>query len=134
MLRQLSHGFLYFTLVFAVGFVLGAFRVLLLVPMLGERWAELVEIPFMLIVVVLSARWVITRMGQATTILDGMTVGGIALVLLLIAELQVVFFVRQQTFQEYLETRDLISGAAYLFSLLIFAAMPAIQVRGKFGR
>jgi hypothetical protein len=134
MLRQLSHGLLYFALVFAIGFVLGAFRVLILVPMLGERWAELVEIPFMLVAVVLSARWVVARMEGATTALDGIFVGGIGLCLLLLAELGVVFFVRQQTFHEYLATRDPVSGALYLISLLLFAVMPAVQVRRNLSR
>ncbi len=38
----------YFLLVFGAGFLLGIGRVLLIVPLLGERTAELLEMPLML--------------------------------------------------------------------------------------
>ncbi len=38
----------YFVAVFAVGFGLGVLRVTLVVPALGERLAELAEMPFMI--------------------------------------------------------------------------------------
>ncbi|GAB4379704.1 MAG: hypothetical protein Kow00121_34360 [Elainellaceae cyanobacterium] len=41
---------LYFTLVFGTGFILGVIRVLWVVPYLGTRWAELLEMPIMLVV------------------------------------------------------------------------------------
>ena len=44
-------GTAYFALVFGAGFVMGAIRVPLLVPRLGERVAELIEMPFMCIVI-----------------------------------------------------------------------------------
>ena len=42
----------YFLLVFLAGFGLGVVRTLWVVPALGERWAELIEIPLMLGVIV----------------------------------------------------------------------------------
>jgi hypothetical protein len=47
-----------FALVFGAGFVLGTIRVLWLVPAVGPRTAELFEMPIMLAVNILSARWV----------------------------------------------------------------------------
>ncbi len=41
-------GFLYFAIVFAIGFALGVLRVLFVVPQLGETLAVLVEAPVML--------------------------------------------------------------------------------------
>jgi hypothetical protein len=35
----------YLAIVFGTGFVLGMFRVPILVPLIGERWAELAEMP-----------------------------------------------------------------------------------------
>ena len=40
----------YFGLVFGVGFLFGIVRVLGLEPSIGQRWAELAEAPFMLVV------------------------------------------------------------------------------------
>ena len=40
----------YFALVFGAGFVLGPIRILLVVPRLGGRIAELIEFPVMLLV------------------------------------------------------------------------------------
>lgn len=61
-MRVLIRGSLYFALVFAVGFALGAVRVLWLVPRLGERAAELLEAPFMLAASFFFARWVVRRL------------------------------------------------------------------------
>ena len=42
---------LYFLIVFGAGFILGPIRVFLIVPKLGIRWAELLEMPVMLTVI-----------------------------------------------------------------------------------
>jgi hypothetical protein len=56
-LQIFKAGVLYFSLVFATGFVLGNIRVFWIVPILGVRWAELMELPVMLVVTILAARW-----------------------------------------------------------------------------
>ena len=48
----------YFAIVFGVGFLLGSIRVLWLVPQLGVKYAELAEMPLMLLAVFFAARWV----------------------------------------------------------------------------
>jgi len=59
-----SAGALYFAIVFAAGFALGTVRVLWLVPRLGERMAELAEMPFMLAVTMLAAHRVARRLSM----------------------------------------------------------------------
>jgi hypothetical protein len=56
MARATNAGALYALIVFAVGFVLGTIRVLLVAPHLGETAAVFLETPFMLV-----ARWFVCR-------------------------------------------------------------------------
>jgi hypothetical protein len=116
---------LYFALVFGAGFVLGIMRTLWLVPRVGERTAELVETPLMVIVVFLAARSIVGRM-NVLTLAQRLEIGALALLLLLLAELGVVLFLREQSLGAYVATRDPVSGAAYLLALALFAAAPTL--------
>lgn len=57
----LKAGLIYFGLVFGAGFILGPLRNLFIVPRFGERIAELIEAPLMLIVIILAAKWVVSE-------------------------------------------------------------------------
>jgi hypothetical protein len=118
----------YFTIVFAAGFALGAIRTLLLVPRLGVRFAELLEAPFMLAVVYLSARW-LTRRAELNSARQWLAVGLLALALMLVVEFTVVLWLRGVSLREYLVTRDPVSGCVYLLSLGVFAACPRLVFR-----
>lgn len=122
--RVLRAAAAYFGLVFAVGFALGVWRTLLLVPRLGERWAELVEMPLMVGASYLAARWVVRRFAVPRAAKSRLVVGSAALGLLLIAELLVVFLVQRVSLAESLAGRDPVSGAVYLLALVLFALMP----------
>ena len=114
----------YFASVFSVGFLLGIARTLWLAPVLGERGAELVELPVMVVVSFLVARALMNG-PDVVGIRDAALVGLSALALLVCAELAVVVFVRGQTVAGYVASRDPVSGSAYVLALLLFAAMPA---------
>jgi hypothetical protein len=111
--------------VFSIGFVLGAARTLWIAPRLGDRVAELVEMPVMVAASFLVARAVMRRAG-AIGVGRAALVGVAALALLLCAELAVVAFVRGQTLADYVASRDPVSGSAYVLALVLFAAMPAL--------
>lgn len=115
----------YFGLVFGAGFALGTVRTLWLVPVLGERWAELAETPLMLGVVFLSARFVAGRARERGRPAR-LAIGALALALLVLAELGVVLFVRGQSVADYVASRDPMSGSAYVVSLVLFAVAPAL--------
>jgi hypothetical protein len=85
-MQLLKAGVLYFALVFGVGFVFGTIRVLLVVPKLGTRMAELMETPIMLVVTILAARWVARRLALLPTPSKRLAVGLVALGLLVVAE------------------------------------------------
>lgn len=128
----------YFGIVFGVGFVLGSVRVPFLVPRLGERWAELAEMPVMFIAIVLTAGYLVKKCGGAVTS-GGWTVAGcMALGFLVAAELLLAVVLDGRGVGEYIASRDPVSGSAYLAMLIVFAAMPwllhrlrAAQVSGQ---
>jgi hypothetical protein len=123
----------YFGVVFGVGFVLGSVRVLWLVPRLGVRAAELVELPLMLVAVFVAAHWInrrfLARRTQSARLIAGVT----ALVLLLLAELLLGMALRGLTPTEAFLSRDPISGTAYYLSLCVFALMPWALGRSRRG-
>jgi hypothetical protein len=123
-MQQIKPALIYFILIFATGFALAMIRIPLLVPRLGERWAELVELPFMVLASFLVARWLVQRFGLVTVV-QCIGTGLPALLMMLSAELAVMWF-QGQSLGEYLAGRDPVSGMAYLFSLLLFAAMPLL--------
>jgi hypothetical protein len=124
--RVIRAGVAYFAVVFAAGFALGAMRVAWLVPAVGERVAELAEIPLMLVVSALAARWVLRRFLSPAAAWPRIAAGCLALALLLSLELTLVLALRGLTFAAYLASRDPVSGTAYLASLALFALMPAL--------
>lgn len=123
-MRLLIAGFFYFLLVFGAGFVLAPLRLLWLLPRVGERAAELIELPLMLVVAVLAARWVLGRFCRGCHAGRRLAIGAIALSLMLVAEFGLVLPLRGLGPLEYLATRDPVSGTAYYLALLLFALMP----------
>jgi hypothetical protein len=89
-MQILKAGALYFALVFGAGFVLGPIRILWVVPRVGTRMAELTEAPIMLVVTIISARWIVRRLAVPSTPSSRLGMGGIALGLLLVAEFTLV--------------------------------------------
>jgi MFS family permease len=124
-------GITYFGIVFGAGFILGPIRILLLVPNLGERLAELIELPLMLIVIIFAARRIIEKFEAPYLISQRLSIGFIALSILLLFEFTLVLKLRGITITEYFQSRDPISGTAYYLSLLVFALMPMFVGKDK---
>ncbi|MBI5432337.1 MAG: hypothetical protein HZA52_05870 [Planctomycetes bacterium] len=121
----------YFGVVFATGFVLGAVRVTWIVPRLGERWAELLELPLMAIASVLGARATVRRFRLSDERGRALAVGLLALACLVAAELGVVLATSGRSIAEYVASRDPASGGAYLALLVVFAGLPAALARRR---
>jgi len=116
---------IYFAFVFGAGFILGPIRVLLISPRIGERAAELIEAPLMLVVIVISARWIVRRF-RLSAIFPKVVVGLLALTLVLVLEFTVVLGLRGLTLTEYFQTRDPVAGSVYYLTLALFAVMPLL--------
>jgi hypothetical protein len=128
--RILRAGFTYFALTFGAGFVLGPFRILVLVPRLGARAAELVELPVMIGITWLAARWVTRKFSIPPQRGPRLSVGVMAGALLLLAEFTLVLRLRGLTLEEYFATRDPVSGTAYYVAVLLLVLMPLLVNRG----
>ncbi|MEO8048631.1 MAG: hypothetical protein ABI684_15205 [Nitrospirota bacterium] len=119
-------GETYFALVFGAGFVLGTIRVLWLVPATGTRTAELLEMPIMFMVIILSARWVVRHFSMPYTVSSRLGMGGIAVALILLLDFTVVLWIRGLSFSQYIEAFDPVAGTAYFVMLGVFAVMPLL--------
>jgi len=122
---------MYFVLVFSVGFVLGVARVTFLVPRLGERWAELLEMPLMGVAIWIAARFVVRRYALPAVPGARWSMGVAGLALLVAAELGLALVLQGRTLVEYIGSRDPISGSVYIGMLLVFAAAPWLLTRAR---
>lgn len=116
----------YFAIVFGAGFALALVRVPLLVPKVGERYAELIEMPIMLAVILWAASrmvWSVPAFTRAQRLLAGL----LALLLMLAAELAVAFAAGAASVKQVILERDPVAGAAYAVCLLVFALAPAVR-------
>ena len=123
-LRMDKAAVLYFLVVFGSGIVLGTLRTLLVEPQLGATMAELLELPLMITICLLAARWIVRRVPMAT-VLEWCTVGALSLCLLLFAECVLVTQIRKLSIAEYFSTRAPIAVVAYGLGLAVYTFAPA---------
>jgi len=129
MQSAVNAAFLYFISVFALGFVLGAARVLFVVPRIGEVGAVVLEVPIML-----GASWVICgllvrRLNVPPMITARLIMGGLAFTQLMLAEAGVSVFAFGRTIAEHGAAYLMPAAQAGLAAQLLFAAMPLILLR-----
>lgn len=120
---------IYFALVLAAGFVLGAARVMLIAPMWGELPAVMLETPIMLLVSWLvcgsTVRAFAVRGRRA-----GLAMGAVAFALLMIAELTLSLLLFGRSAAGFLHAFLTPAGAVGLASQVGFGIMPLIRSGG----
>ena len=129
MIKTILAGLTYFAIVLGTGFVLGVFRVPFLVPRIGERWAELAEMPIMAVVIFLAAGFILRRFPDIRSSGRSLAAGFLALALTVCAELGLAVALQDRTLSEFIDSRDKVSGSVYLLLLLVFAIMPRLRLR-----
>lgn len=129
MLRIVRAGIYYFTLVFSAGFVLGPIRLLWVAPKVGERTAELMEAPIMLVVAVVAAQWIVRHLAVPSAWPGRLGMGLSALGFMLVAEFALGYWLWNQSISENFANRDPVSGTVYYLLLGVFAAMPLFVAR-----
>jgi hypothetical protein len=124
-MRTVEAAVLYFALMFAAGFV-GTVRTQWVAPHVGARKAELIEAPIMLVISIVIAGWIVMRLAVSPTPSARLAMGGIALVLMLVAEFGFVLRLRGLTIRDYFASRDPVAATVYYLALAIFAAIPLL--------
>ena len=120
-------GTVYFAAVFAAGFVLGVLRTLVLVPLLGEWGAVLVELPVILSI----AWWVCKRILRRWPLWPpaAVAMGAIAFLLLMGAEAALSTLLAGRSLAEHLSLYAQLPHQLGLAGQLAFALFPWIQAR-----
>jgi hypothetical protein len=125
-MRILRPALLYFALVFGAGFVLGPLRVLFVVPRIGPRAAELAEMPVMLVVIWLAARWIARRGTPPPAPGERLAFGALAAALVMLADIGVGMKLRGLSLAEIFVDRDPVSGTAFYLALVFCALAPRL--------
>lgn len=117
-------GFVYFAIVFAAGFILGAVRTLVLVPRIGAAPAVLVELPFMLAIAFVACRWLVSRLVVSPASRARVTMGVVAFVLLMAAELALSILAFGGSVGGFFAALSTPAGLLGLAGQVAFAALP----------
>jgi hypothetical protein len=127
--RPIQAGAVYCTVVFACGFALGAARMLLVAPHIGEVAAVLAEAPVMLGLSWVICAWCVGRfrMSEATT--PRLVMGAAAFAFMMAAEFGVSVTVFHRSLSEHLAGYRTVSGALGLAAQFAFAWFPLLQAR-----
>lgn len=128
MSKTIRAALVYFAIVLGTGFVLGVFRVPILVPRIGERWAELAEMPIMAAVIFFAAGYILRRFPEIALPCQSLVAGFLALAFSVTAELGLAVALQDKTLAEFISSRDKVSGSVYIALLLVFAIMPRLRL------
>jgi hypothetical protein len=99
------------------------------IPRLGERMAELMEMPIMLVIAIVAARWIVHRLVVPPTLSSRLGMGSIGLGLMLSAEFTLVLWLRGLSIRDYIAGRDPVAATVYYATLGVFAVLPLVVAR-----
>ena len=122
-------GAAYVAAVFAAGFVLGVLRTLVLVPLLGELGAVLVELPVILTIAWLVCARILRRWPLLPQAAAGMC--AIAFLLLMLAEAGLSTLLAGRSLVEHLALYAQLPHQVGLAGQLVFAVFPWMQARKR---
>ena len=124
----LASSVLYFALVFSSGFALGCIRVPFLQPLIGDRLAQLLEMPIMMLAITKSAKLIVRQLHPQPPRSQLFLIGVVALTLMLAMEVAGSVYISKKDWNglaDWVSDRDAVAGPVYFALLAVFAAMPA---------
>ena len=124
LVQVLKAGALYFLIAVGAEFVLEVVRLQVVALHVGERFAEMLEIPNVLLATMIGARWVVDRFTLPPLPGIRLSVGFVALILVVIAEGVIILPLHGLSVTEYLAGDDSVVGVAPLGALGVLTVMP----------
>ena len=124
LVQVLKAGIIYFLITVGAEFVLEVIRLQVVALHVSERLAEMLEIPNVLLATIIGSRWVVDRFTLPPLPGIRLSVGLVALILLLIAEGTVILPLHGLSVNEYLANQDPVVGIAPLGALGVLTVMP----------
>jgi hypothetical protein len=122
-------GIYYFIIVFGAGFLMGALRVLVVAPAIGELGAVIAELPILLILSWIVCGFLVKRHSVKSTVSERVAMGGIAFLLLMLCEPTFAIFAFNRTAIEYFSQFRSLSGLVGLLGQVAFSTIPVLQLR-----
>ena len=119
----------YFSTVFAVGFAVGATRVIWLQPRVGEAAAVALEAPLMIVVSWIACAHVVHWARPPATVPARLAMGGMALSLLLTVDALLGWAAFGRSFAEQLASYGRVPGALGLAAQCAFGLLPLVRLR-----
>lgn len=129
MKNALSAGVLYFAIVFAAGFALGAMRIFAIAPRVGELGAVAIELPLILAISWFACARLIRRFNVAQQGAPRLLMGALAFTLLMTAEFLLSSIGFGRSLAEQVEALWTPAGAIGLAGQIAFAIFPLLQLR-----
>lgn len=123
-------GIEYGLAIYAAGFAFGVLRALVVAPKIGERSAELLEVPLMLVVGFVLAGRVRDRLhGYSRGVL--VCSGLVGVLVLLALEVATSVLLLGGSVRDGLVNPDPVAGAFYYATVLVLVALPALRGRSR---
>ena len=121
-------GLEYFSIVFTIAFALGAMRITLLVPQVGELVAVLMELPIILVVSWKTTKIIVQRRHLSNGVETRAIMGLVAFELLMVAELALSVMVFGKTAHEF--ATELVSSPPQIIGFcgqIVFGFFPMME-------
>lgn len=128
-MRVMAAAAAYWTMIFALGFVLGTLRVLWIAPAIGLVPATALELPVMLGASWVASGWLVRRFALAAEA-EALAMGALAFALLMAAECALAVWLSGATAGEWLVGLAEPHAALGLAGQLVFALLPWWRARG----
>ena len=120
-------GACYFAMVFALAFMLGVLRTLLLQPLLGDVGSVLVELPIVLLFAWWAARWLIGRFNVPPKLAPRLAMGATAFALLIAVEAGLAVILFNRSLAEHVARYRLAPDLLGLAGQLVFGLIPVLS-------